>query len=165
MSTKTPELHAFDRRLRHFFWHDTGLAILNGLSYQWYDGACWLAADGLLRWALLESAQSAYQSLVIELCCLGTSRCDVEHVLVHVGDWYLDAYGVRSATHILAVWRRQEFAIAPFITPFRLDRVTHHGIPCPSEQRQTQLVQTLQASLGPFPLALFLPHDPLGPVS
>ena len=72
---------------------------------------------------------------------------DIEHVAVECGGWYLDAYGVRDETQLLAEARTLGSYEAPVLTDFRLTQAAANRIRYAGAE---ELVAALTAHFRPL---------------
>jgi hypothetical protein len=134
------DLVAFGHDLHDWLYADPGGWNVLPLAYPtWLQGGCWLLARALQRWIGPGS----------EIWSIWSSRADrgmMDHVVVRVGDCYLDGDGASNKEELLVHWEKEELLRKPFLKRFRAEEAG--VIECPVGAVR-ELVSALEATFGP----------------
>jgi hypothetical protein len=113
----TADAHAGSAALRELLYEDSALRWLPDGASSWCQGGC-------LVLALALSALVDGEMLVV------ASRRGPEHVVVRLGDVYLDGDGISTEEELLHRWRTEERVSDAFLDRFRLEACRARHIPC-----------------------------------
>jgi hypothetical protein len=123
-------------RLKSFLDSEEAYALLDR-RLTWNAGGCWILAEAVKKWI----------GPGAELFAIGTVRVPVHHVVVRVGDTYIDGDGAQSRTELLRKMETMEFMREPKLT--KLDRrlARKGGIVCPNVS-VTKLTELIRRRVG-----------------
>lgn len=134
-----PEIREANRRLKAFL--RTSAAYRDYLpTSTWLSGGCWLLAEALR--GVLGGEVVALQS-----------EQGIEHVLLQVGDRFVDGDGFSLWPSVRGRWREQEglrVRLVPFDRAAKDEAVRRH-IPAPSGSKVAALTDDLSRVLGGAP--------------
>lgn len=127
------------RALRAFFKAPETWRLLEAVErgYGFIDGGCWDVALALHSW--LGTG---------ELVIVAGHHKTVEHVLLRVGDRYLDADGASDKKALLRRWRELELVREPRVVPFDETAVRGAGVPH-SPELANNLAALLERRIDP----------------
>jgi hypothetical protein len=121
-----PVVIAIGKRLRLALSTDEAYSILNtqkGLEESsWTAGGCWILAK-------IISAKTKGQLIGVYAGQI------LHHVVVKLGDMYIDADGVSTEHGLLKRWREEEHLRAPYLGAFDEKKARAGGIVCPRPTR------------------------------
>jgi hypothetical protein len=113
--------------------------LLPGRFDTWLAGGCWLLAEALHAWI---GPRSSMWSL------MGSQYHNVNHVVIRVGNCYLDGDGASTERELLKRWENEELVPKPYLRPFRPEEA--QNIECPVGPGKA-LVVALEEEFGPGP--------------
>lgn len=120
-------MELFGKDLHTWLYADPGGWNALPLAYStWLEGGCWLLAralhewigDGSTMWTLYSSS-------------LWDSTTFPQHVVVKVGECFLDGDGASTEQQLLHRWVTEERVLNPGLKPFILEEAEEYGIECP----------------------------------
>lgn len=119
------ELSYFGRDLHAFLSSERAYQDLLGPGYAtWTAGGCWILAQAIHKWLGPPTKLWA----IVD----GDAPRAVQHVVVSIGDFYLDGDGLSSQAALLRRWRDQEGIQRPRLMRFRPEEAL--GIECPVDR-------------------------------
>jgi hypothetical protein len=124
-----PILRHFGRDLRRWLYSKRGAwPILPETYSTWLEGGCWLLARALHEWIGPASELWAIYSWMDSDFHAGKMP---QHVVVKVGDCYLDGDGASSKEQLLYRWYAEEGLQEPELFPVNVEELEAVDIPCP----------------------------------
>lgn len=129
-------LREFGRRISEFMNSEEGYRLLPHPRATWTSGGCYILADALGSWL-----ENAFPLVAVS----GRGGFPV-HVLLKVGDCYVDADGASTEEELVQRWRTQEMIEGARVGPF--DPAQAGEIDCPTKPVQ-RLVAALRRRFGP----------------
>ena len=112
------------RRLARLLRSRRGYDCLNPEGYGWCDGGCGILATAIHRWVGTGSLTSLLGSYLG-----GSGREAVQHILLRIGDLYIDGDGISTEGELVSRWHDKELVAVTGLIPFDLQDATNAGIP------------------------------------
>ena len=134
-----PEMKAFGQKLHEFFYSPEVFVILGDAYDSWVAGGCWIAAEALKRWMRPHA----------ELWAIHDAANILQHVVVRLGDCFLDGDGVSTRRELLKRWVEQEGVVEPKLKPFSEQQADAFGLVCPADLAE-QVTKALEGAFGPW---------------
>ncbi len=133
-----PEMRSFGRDLYDFF-NSPDVFELLGNYATWSEGGCWIAAEALKRWMRPHA----------ELWAVHDGANILHHVVVRLGDCFIDANGIFTEEEMLRFWAEEEGLVEPRLRPFSKQQAIAFQLDCPRDVVE-RLTKALEEDYGPW---------------
>lgn len=136
----------FGRELKRWLYSEAGgWPFIPGHYASWVSGGCWVLARALHEWIGLRSELQVIYSFTDSEYFADKMP---QHVVVKIGNCYLDGDGASTEHALLSRWINKEGLAEPELRPMDVEKLETAGIECPIGPVR-DVVRELNRRFGP----------------